>query len=124
MIGWWIVISTLSRDERAQAVDPKASILASWEVGVEGLDWIAALVAKGEASQQRRDGYPNVYVARAEVVLPLLHGGPPRSRRSMTVIGDDYVMPAGWRGNADFNQDRMAACPPAQQLTIEAWDLS
>lgn len=124
MIGWWIVISTLSPDERAQSAERQASILASWEVGVEGLEWIEVLVTQGEASRLRRDGYPSVYVAKAAAVLPLLNDGPPRSRTGLTMIGDDYVMPPGWHGEWDIHPDRIAACPLDQQLTIEAWDLS
>ena len=37
MIGWWIVISTQTPEERRQAVDRKAFILATWEVGLGGL---------------------------------------------------------------------------------------
>lgn len=123
MIGWWIVISTQTPEERRQAVDRKAFILATWEVGLGGLDWLEQLVAQGHAGRLRSDGYPNVYVAAAEVVQPLLEDGPP-AHRGLGVIGDDYVMPANWLGQVEMHIDRIASCPSQQQLTIEAWDLS
>jgi len=42
----------------------------------------------------------------------------------MTIIGDDCVMPAGWKGNIILHQDRIAACPADQVLAIEVRDLS
>jgi hypothetical protein len=42
----------------------------------------------------------------------------------MTIIGDGYVMPAGWKGNIVMHQDKIDACPPDQVLTIEVWDQS
>lgn len=124
MIGWWIVISTQTPEERSRyADDRKASILATWEVGSGGLDWVERLVARAAAQKIRGDGYPNVYLASAEVVLPLLVDGPPVNNSPM-VIGDDYVMPAKWFGQVEMYGDRMAACPSQHPLTIEAWDLS
>lgn len=55
--------------------------------------------------------------------MPLLADGPP-THQGMGVIGDDYVMPANWLDRVEVHRDRIAACPPQQQLTIEAWDLS
>lgn len=124
MIGWWIVISTQTPEERSRHDDDRrASILAMWEVGLGGLDWLERLVALATAQKIRGDGYPNIYVALAEAVLPLLVDGPPAHDGAM-VIGDDYVMPAKWVGNIEMHPDRMAACPSLHQLTIEAWDLS
>lgn len=67
--------------------------------------------------------YPNRYTAKAANVLPLLAGGPP-AHRGPPIIGDDYVMPANWKGNVIFHQDKIEACPPDQVLTIDAWDQS
>lgn len=124
MIGWWIVISTLTPEERRSPPgDGSGAILATWEVGSGGLDWLNRLVARAEAQQIRSDGYPNIYIASAEIVLPLLVDGPPAHHGPM-IIGDDYVMPAAWIGKVEIHADRMAACPGSHRLTIEAWDLS
>ena len=124
MIGWWIVISTQTPEERSRhADDRKASILATWEVGLGGLDWLDRLVARSVAQRIRSDGYPTIYLASAESVLPLLVDGPPAHSGPM-VIGDDYVTTAKWIGKVEMFADRMAACPGRQRLTIEAWDLS
>lgn len=124
MIGWWIVISTQTPEERSRhSEDRKSFILAAWEVGLGGLDWLEGLVARGTGRKIRGDGYPNTYLASADVVLPLLVDGPPAHNGPM-ILGDDYVMPAKWFGSIEMHRDRMAACPDGQQLTIEAWDLS
>lgn len=125
MIGWWIVISTQTPEERSRHADNERRnrILATWEVGLGGLDWVERLVAKSAAQKVRSDGYPNVYVASAETVVPLLADGPPAHDGAM-VIGDDYVMPPKWIGKVEMHRDRIDACLASQALTIEAWDLS
>lgn len=124
MIGWWIVISTQTPEERRRDADNRrASILAMWEVGLGGLDWLERLVTLAEAQKIRSDGYPNVYLAPARAVLPLLADGPPAHDNPM-IIGDDYVQPPRWTRMVEIHADRMAACPSSHQLTIEAWDLS
>ena len=121
MIGWWMVIDQQTPEERDAATDKKATILSNWETSVGGIDWIDRLVKRGKATQLSSDGYPNRYVVIARDVLPILANGIPL-HSDMTVIGDDYVMPAGWTGNIIMHQDKIAPCPPDQVLTIDAWD--
>jgi len=123
MIGWWIVVAAQTPEERDRAADTKPAVLANWEVGPGGLDWLRQLVKAGKASQLFFSGYPNRYTAKAGDVLPLLAGGPP-AHCGPPIIGDDYVMPANWKGNVIFHHDKIAACSPDQVLTIDAWDQS
>lgn len=124
MIGWSIVVATKPRDERVCDPDGEVAVLASWEAGVEGLDWLEALVAQGHAVKLQRGGYPNLYRALAGPVLDLLQDGPPQAACGMPIIGDDYVMPAGWQDHVRLHADRLGRCPRDHQLVIEAWDLS
>ena len=110
-------------EERDRAIDTKPAVLANWEVGPGGIEWLHQLVKAGRASQLSFSGYPTRYTAKAANVLPLLAGGPP-AHRGPPIIGDDYVMPANWKGNVIFHQDKIEACPPDQVLTIDAWDQS
>jgi len=123
MLGWWIVVAAQTSEERDEAVDRKSTTLATWEVGPGGLDWLQTLVKTGRATQLSFSGYPNRYTAKASDVLSLLESGPP-AHIGPAVIGDDYVMPANWKGIITFHQDRIAACAADQVLTIEAWDQS
>jgi len=115
MIDWWIVISTQTPKERSRphADDRRASILAMWEVGLGGLDWIERLVELATAQKIRGGGY----ITSAQAVLPLLVGGPPTHNGAM-VIGDDYVMLAKWVGKVEMHPDRKEAWPRLHQLTI------
>ena len=113
MIGWRIVVSSQTPEERDRAeIDAReATILAEWEIGLEGIDWLQQLAQDGKATQLSVSGYPNRYMARADDVLPLLDN---------------------WRGEIErrayhifeWHADRIAACPAEQVLTIDAWDLS
>ncbi|MGQ3054247.1 hypothetical protein [Acidovorax temperans] len=123
MIGWWIVVAAQTPEERDRSLDRKEAVLANWEVGPGGIDWLQQLVREGKATWLAFNGYPNRYTAKAGDVLPLLAGGPP-AHRGPAIIGDDYVMPANWKGDAIFHPDKIATCPPDQPLTIDAWDLS
>jgi len=123
MIGWWIVVAAQTPEERDRSLDRKEAVMANWEVGPGGIDWLQQLVREGKATWLAFNGYPNRYTAKAGDVLPLLAGGPP-AHRGPAIIGDDYVMPANWKGDAIFHPDKIATCPPDQPLTIDAWDLS
>nr|BEK70234.1 hypothetical protein KPHV_74610 [Kitasatospora purpeofusca] len=103
MLGWWFVVTVPA------AGDGEDVVLAKWETGIGGLDWIAGLVAAGRAEQLRFDGYPHRYTARAGEVLPLLVDG--------SVFG------AGIR-RRELYPDLIAACPAEALLTVDAWDQS
>ncbi|MBI3348595.1 MAG: hypothetical protein HY020_15480 [Burkholderiales bacterium] len=118
------VISTQTPEEHGRHVDDrKEFILATWEAGLGELDRLERLIEKGCRANVRGDGYPNLYFAPADVVIPLLADGPP-AQNGDAIIGDDYVMPANWVGQVEIDPDRMVACPSAHRLTVAAWDLS
>lgn len=123
MIGWWIVVSTQTPEERdgADQDTRRAHILAQWEAGAEGIRWVERLAAEGKADKLKAGGYPNRYTARAADVLPLL-AMPPAPPSGPLIIGDDYALPANWRGQLDLHPERIAACPLDRVLTIDAWD--
>ena len=122
MLGWFIIISTQTPQERDAGSDPERN-LATWETGLFGAEWLKTLVANGKAEQLSFSGYPMRYTAAAGDVLPLIAAGPP-THKSPLVIGDDYVQPPGWNGQASIHHARIASCRPDQMLTIDAWDQS
>jgi hypothetical protein len=122
MIGWWIGVAQQTPQVRDDSVDKKAAIIASWEAGSGGLDWLEKLVQEGKATKLSHHGYPCRYVALARDVLPLIAEGPP-VHTGPTIIGDDYVTPGGWIGNVELHSEKIAACAPDETLTIDAWDL-
>ena len=122
MLGWWIIISSQTPQERDH-YDDKSAILATWEASVGGREWIDALVSDGKATQLLFDGYPCRYTAAAKHVFPLIQEGPPR-HTAPVVIGDDYVSEGGWSTKITIHRDRIDGCPEEQMLTIDAWDQS
>lgn len=123
MIGWWIVVAAQSPEERDRADNRREAVLANWEVGPGGLEWLYELVRAGKATQLTFNGYPMRFTGLASDILPLLAEGPP-AHRGPAIIGDDYVMPANWKGQVIFHQDKIATCSSGQVLTIDAWDQS
>ena len=63
MLGYWIVVSTQTPEERDAIIDRKKSVLAEWETGVGGIRWLEKLVEEGKATKLRGDGYPPGYYA-------------------------------------------------------------
>lgn len=131
MIGWWIVVSTHSPEERdhADQESRRAAILAQWEAGAEGIRWIERLSIEGKATKLSGSGYPNRYTAKAADVLPLIEGGgiqPPKDGMWIFGIdeGEEYAQPPGWMSKLEVHADRVAACPVGHVLTIDAWDQS
>lgn len=118
MIGWWIVIK-----QKAAADGGEGLLIASWETSVFGAQWLEKLVSEGKATQLSRGGYPDRYAAIASDVLPLLANGIAPTC-GVDVIGDDYMMPAGWMGEVILNQENFDACLPSQTLAIDVWDMS
>lgn len=108
MLGYWIVISTQQPEEVAALEISKKSVLANWETGTSGIRWLDGLVNDGKATKLRSDGYPNRYVSTAGIVLPMIVPSPPGGKIT----------------NAIYKPEEIAACPPSQSLTIEAWDQS
>lgn len=99
-------------------------LLGEWETSLGGTKWIDALVQEGKAiCVALNGGYPIIYNATAGVIASALAAGPP-SYSSPVVVGDAYVKPSGWTGGVQIDTARLAACDPAEVLTIEAWDLS
>lgn len=123
MSGWRILVAQQTPEERDAAADPKKDILARWEVGVGGLAWLDALVEAGKASQISFAGYPNRYVAIANVILPILKSGSPPY---CELPADDVKRSTDkiWVDETIIHQDKIAKCPENQILTIDAWDIS
>jgi len=125
MLGWWIIVSTHTPEERDRADQDtkRTGVLAQWEAGVEGVLWIEDLVGSGQAKKLSRSGYPNRYTARASEVFPML-------RATFTATGDakfagaDGPLGPVWQDKNEFNEDRVALCPADRILTIDAWDQS
>ena len=131
MIGWWIVVSMQSPEERDRSDQDarRAAILAQWETGADGIRWIERLTEAGTVAKLAGGGYPNRYTARAADVLPLIEGGGIQpSKDGVWIFGidesEEYAQPPGWMGKVEVHADRVAACPADLVLTIDAWDQS
>lgn len=124
MLGYEIFVYRMDLIEMPERPGSKDSaLLARWMVNLFGLDWLQELVKQGKAEFERNSGYPERFIVAAQYILPVLKAGVPRAR-SPLVIGDDYVMPPNWIGDAVLHEDRIAACPAEQLLRIDAWDQS
>jgi hypothetical protein len=121
-LGWEFIVCKKS-DVDAAGNTNEAPILARWTASLGADRWIEDLAAAGIATDLGGNGYPNRFVAPAAVVVPILMPGPPKHTGPL-VIGDDYVHPGGWSGEAEINLARMSALAPTEMLVIEVWDQS
>jgi hypothetical protein len=114
MLGWEVFVY--------RPTTPDVCI-ARWMTSVFGLDWLDQLVKGNKATDLGGNGYPNKYEIAAGVLLPIIKAGLP-ANDSPLVIGDDYLLPDGWSGDIDWNQQEALACHSNDQLVVEAWDQS
>lgn len=131
MLGYWIFITTLPPEkwDAENRIDRKSSVLAEWETGIGGIDWLEKLVKEGKASMLLNGGYPNRYTSSASIVLPLIAGNAIKPvDYGFWIFGNDegeeYAQPPGWMGKVNLRPEKIRACPSDAILTIEAWDLS
>ena len=71
----------------------------------------------------RRRGYPLRFIVSARTLVDVVRRGPPEHNGPM-VIGDDYVLPPSWTGNAIIDLDALEHLDGAEELFVEAWDQS
>lgn len=131
MIGWWIIVSTQSPEERdnADLDSRRTATLAQWEIGAGGIRWLADLVTSDKALQLAAGAYPNRYTAKAADVLPLIKGAGIRPPRDGVWIFDidkveENAQFSNWPNKLEVHKERILACKIDQVLTIDAWDLS
>lgn len=129
MLGYWIVISTQTPEERDAIFDREDSVLAKWEAGIAGIRWLEVLVEEGKATKLRGDGYPNRYVSTARYVLPLITGASIKPGDDGIWVfgmdeGEEYAQPPGWMGKVNLRPESIRTCSPDAALTIDAWDQS
>ena len=109
MLGWWITLYT--HEPAAGQTQDNSSLIASWETGLGGLEWLEPLLDQGAAVRLSKSGYPNSYRIKACVLKEFLLQGPPQPRKGL----------AQWN---QFHCERLSACPDQQWLWLEAWDQS
>ncbi len=119
MLGWAVMVWRAS----VESGGTRVPAMAQWETGVFGLRWLEALVDKGLAQDLGGNGYPLHYRIRADAFAQAIGQGLP-SNASPEVIGDDYVLPAGYNGKLTLDIECLRRCPADEWLVVEAWDLS
>ena len=125
MLGWHISVFR-QRDAGAvpaTAQSPHGARLAVWQTGVDGLDWLTDLVKVDKAVNLGGDGYPVIFTAIAEHLIPQIAGTPPGARTNWLREESDIVTDR-WEGKTVVDGATIAQCRPEEWLIVVAWDES
>lgn len=107
MLGWDIAIYTQPDGSTPATMSSKeGDVVARWETGLGGLDWIDAIVAEGKATSLGGNGYPIRYTFQAKHLL----AGISKALDSATFVRG--IDTHGVEGRPD------------EWLLVEAWDMS
>ena len=112
MMGWHIIVRKAENQE----------ILASWVVGLAGIDWLRDLVEQGEAEQTHRGGFPNAFLLKAHHALPFLKARKLPAYGGSVVVGENTVRFPGWSADVEFFDDIIQATHDDDMLDVDAWD--
>lgn len=122
MLGWEFFI-TRQTGTGAGTRKKDAPLLASWLAGLGGTEWLNDLVTAGVAAHLDGNGYPSLYSVPAGALVEVLRHGLPKHVGPL-VIGDDYVLPGGWTGDARIDLASLQSLIPNELLLVEVWDQS
>lgn len=125
MLGWnFSVFRQRDGGAHQAAFDTKEGPrLANWQTGLDGLDWLDALVKEGNAVFLGGNGYPLLYTVQAGVILPRIRIGPPEANPEWTIPEGSILLP-GYLGRTTLDEQLIAACSPEEWLIVEVWDES
>jgi hypothetical protein len=125
MLGWNISVYRQTNEGNSPATEDSlmGTRVAIWQTGLDGLDWIQALVKDAKAIDLGGTGYPWRFTAKSEHLIPRITAGPPKANRIWVHEVHD-VLGEGWEGKTVIDHDAARACRPEEWMLIEAWDES
>ncbi len=125
MLGWHVSVyrqedggaSPASYDSRL------GTRLAVWHTHCFGLDWLKELAKAGKAKDLRGNGYPNLFTAQAQYLIPLVIDKPLEANKTWGYgLGD--ILGLTLEGKTVTNPTAAAQCRPDEWLAVVAWDES
>ena len=127
MLGWFVCIYRKASARTSPATNARQQdeeLLAKWQTGLYGLDWLEKLVIEEKAIEiAANNGYPIRYTATAKYIIPFIVDNPPNAREQWIADEGDILLPS-WNGKTEINKTDIDKCSPDEWLLIETWDES
>jgi hypothetical protein len=122
MLGWNISVYRQKNGGSGPGTGQadEAAMLAEWQTGFYGADWVFDLVKRGKATQLLGGGYPCLWTATARYVIPHLA----EDANEVWVAGPYDILTDKWKGATVIDEATVVACGKDEWLLIEAWDES
>jgi hypothetical protein len=126
MLGWFVCVYRQANSGTSPATNTRQDgcLLAKWQTGLYGLDWLDEFVKQGKAIEVATNhGYPVRYTALAKFIIPYIIDNPPNARKNWIADDGDMLLPS-WSGNTEINKVEIDKCRADEWLLIETWDES
>jgi hypothetical protein len=99
------------------------NLIAAWQTGLSGTDWLKALSREAKAVDMGGNGYLDRWVLSVEGIRLALANGIP-SVKSRIVLGDDDQPQTHEATFKVSDRDFLANLKPEELLDVEVWDQS
>ena len=125
MLGWNISVHRQANagGQPAKAGIDRANVLAVWQSGLRGLEWIDALVKTADAIYLGGNGGPSQYTVLTKHLIPAISPSPPYAR-DVWLHDPDDILTDKWIGKTFIDQRAIDECSPDEWLLVVAWDES
>jgi len=125
MLGWLISFYRKKDNQQSSATKDSAigKQIATWQTGLNGIEWIDKLVTESKAIAIGGDGYPFLYTSTTRHIISIIVDGPPSANKVWN-YDEHSLITEGWKGRTIIDYEEIKHLQADEWLIIEVFDES